>query len=89
MSEEPSFQSIKITLSEEVHRILDVLRKWGSFRSYSMTIEESIRALYDVLETVKVMEIRAEGKQPIPDNLKIEAARDIAVRLSRFTIVET
>ena len=88
MSEEPTFQSIKITLSEEALRILDVLRKKGSFRSNSMTVEETIRALHDILRNVEIAEMRAEGKSPVPDHLKLEAARDIAIRLARFRIVE-
>ena len=82
--EEVSFRSIKITLSEEALDKLELLKLTGSFRSYSMTIEETIRGLFDVLKELYIAEYRAKGEKPIPDELKLEAAKNIAVRLYRF-----
>jgi len=86
MSEELPFKSIKITLSEEALDMLEEIKRRGCFRSYSMAIEESIRALFDVLNDLDLGMRHAKDGKPIPDEKKLEVVRDVAVRLSRFSV---
>ena len=82
--QEVPFRSMKITLSEQAIDLLDDLKKRGRYRSYSMAIEEVIRAMYGVVQDIEVADILGKGKTPIPEDLKLQAFRDIVIRLYRF-----
>lgn len=86
VKEASSFKSMKITLSEEALDLLEDIKEKGCFRSHSMAIEESIRALHDVLTHLDQGMAFAKDEKPIPDAKKLEVIRDIAVRLSRFSV---
>ena len=84
--EEPSFKSLRITLSEEALRRLDQVMKEAAFRSSSSTVEECIRVVYEIMRDLKAQEefSRKRGGEFSDEEMRDTFLR-LTARMARFT----
>lgn len=78
--EEPSFKSLRVTLSEEAFERLDDIMKRGSFRSYSSTVEECVRVVYEIIRDIST-QIEETSKRE-DEGVSDEEMRDMFLRVS-------
>lgn len=85
MSEE-EFKSVRITLSEEAMKRLEMIMRDAAFRSYSSAIEECIRATFDVIEEIYIVAGDKNSPDVVPTTKEcIDSLSRIIMRMSRFT----
>lgn len=78
--EEPSFKSLRITLSEEALERLDEIMKEAAFRSYSSTVEECIRVVYEIMRDISTqIDLTSKRKEK---EVSDEEMRDMFLRVS-------
>lgn len=86
MTEEVSFKSMKITLSEEALDRVGKIMQYAAFRSYSSTIEECIRAVWDIMDEIFILAgERGEPEVHTTVEQGTESLNRIVMRMNRFT----